>query len=333
LDWVAGVSIGAINAAIIAGNPPERRVARLREFWEVVTENSALWPDLPYDPWRALYRHGAAAAAIQFGQSGFFRPHSPLAWLNDKPPLSYYSTDDLKTTLERLVDFDCINRPGATRLSVGAVDVETGNMVYFDNTHQRITPEHVMASGALPPGLPGVAIDGKHYWDGGLVSNTPLQYVMDFEPRDDMLIFQIDLFPARGKLPENMEEVAEREKDIRYSSRTRTGTQNARMRQELRGHIFDFLDRLPAELADHPVTKELRGRACPKQADIVHLIYRPATPQGSAKDYEFSRGTMNRRWRQGCDNAQATLAASPWKAPAPMDEPVRVFDVLATAQR
>ncbi len=333
LDWVAGVSIGAVNAAIIAGNPPERRVEHLREFWQTITGSSALWWDLPYEGWRALHRQGAATAAVLFGQPGFFRPRPVNAWLGGQPPVSYYDTSELGQTLARLIDFDRINHPGNTRLSIGAVNVETGNMTYFDNMKQRIGPEHIMASGALPPGLASVAIDGAQYWDGGLVSNTPLQHVMDFEPREDMLVFQIDLFPARGKLPENLDEVAERDKDIRYSSRTRSGTNNARVRQELRNRLFTFLDRLPEELREDPVAEHLRALACPKMVDIVHLIYRPATPQGSAKDYEFSRATMERRWRQGRDNAHTTLAAAPWKAEIVAGAPVRVFDVLATAQR
>jgi NTE family protein len=215
LSWIAGVSIGAVNAAIIAGNPQEARVSRLRAFWETITKTNVLVPDVPYEAWRTLYRQGAAAAAVAFGQPGFFRPRRALEWVLERAPISYYDTSELGDTLRRLVDFDYLNRPGGTRLSVGAVDVETGNMVYFDSLRQRIEPEHIMASGALPPGLAIVSINGRHYWDGGLVSNTPLQYVMDFEPRKDMLIFQIDLFSANGKLPENLDEVAEREKDIR----------------------------------------------------------------------------------------------------------------------
>jgi NTE family protein len=333
LGWAAGVSIGSVNAAIIAGNPPERRVSRLRDFWETITKSVALAPDLPHEAWRALYRQGAAAAAVLFGQSGFFRPRGALEWLVKQPPVSYYDTSELGDTLRRLVDFDYLNRPGGIRLSVGAVDVESGNMVYFDSLHQRIEPEHVMASGALPPGLAIVSIGGRNYWDGGLVSNTPLQYVIDFEPRSDMLVFQIDLFPATGKLPENLDEVAEREKDIRYSSRTRTGTRAATLRKSLRGHIFNFLQRLPDELRNDIVARDLRDHACPKLVDIVHLIYRPSVPQGASKDFEFSRGTMERRWKQGFENATLTLAAAPWKTEAAADEPIRVFDVLATSQR
>ncbi len=328
LDWVAGVSIGAVNAALIAGNPPEQRVPRLREFWETITENSALWPDLASQSWHKLYRETSAATALLFGQPGFFRPRPWTEWIGPRAPISFYETSGLQSTLERLVDFDRINHPGGTRLSVGAVNIETGNLIHFDSARQRIEPAHVMASGALPPGLAVVTIDGACYWDGGLVSNTPLQYVMESTPRENMLVFQIDLFPARGKLPENMDEVGERQKDIVYSSRTRTGTDMVRRRQELRGSIFNFLARLPAELRDDPAVVHLRNFACPKEVDIVHLIYRPKIPQGSTKDYQFGRDIIEQRWRQGHADAGATLAASPWEAAPSPGEPVRVFDVL-----
>lgn len=333
IDWVAGVSIGAINAALIAGNPPEDRAARLRAFWETVTAPSAAWPDLPFALWQELERNAAAVSAIMFGQPGFFKPRSWHPWSSPHEVLSYYSTGELKSTLERLIDFDRINHPGSMRLSVGAVEVRTGNLVYFDNRRDRLRAEHVMASGALPPGLATVEIDGRSFWDGGLVSNTPLDYVMEREPRERMLIFQIDLFPARGKLPENLDEVAEREKDIRYSSRTRSSTTKAADRQALRSRISDFLARLPDELSDDPVAAHLRDIACPRAVDIVHLIYRPPVPQGSAKDFEFSRGTMRRRWKQGAEDTRATIAGAPWQAAPGQFEAVRVFDVLATARR
>ncbi|HEX5327288.1 MAG TPA: DUF3734 domain-containing protein [Acetobacteraceae bacterium] len=262
-----------------------------------------------------------------FGQPGFFRPRMPAEWFSRPAPLSYYDTSALRGTLERLVDFDRINHPASTRLSIGAVNVETGNLTYFDNRTQRIEPQHVMASGALPPGLSTVEIDGQYYWDGGLVSNTPLQYVLDTRPRQHLLVFQIDLFPARGKLPENLDEVVEREKDIRYSSRTRSGTDNARRRQEMRNRVHEFLAQLPPELRDNPVARRLGEMACPLTVDIVHLIYRPLVPQGAAKDYEFSRASMRRRWDQGRDDALATVSAAPWDK-EPAEQGVRVFDVL-----
>ena len=290
-------------------------------------ENSALWPDLPSGSWHKLYRETSAATALLFGQPGFFRPRPWTEWIGPRAPISFYETSGLQSTLERLVDFDRINHPDSTRLSIGAVNIETGNLIHFDSARQRIEPAHVMASGALPPGLAVVTIDGAYYWDGGLVSNTPLQYVMESAPREDMLVFQIDLFPARGKLPENMDEVAERQKDIVYSSRTRAGTDMVRRRQELRAGVFNFLARLPAELRDDPVAAHLREFACPTKVDIVHLIYRPTTPQGSSKDYQFGRDIIEQRWRQGHADAEATLAASPWDAEPSLGEPVRVFDV------
>lgn len=332
IHWVAGVSIGALNAALIAGNPPERRVERLHTFWETITEPTALWPDLPFEPWRMTGRTIGAASALLFGQPGFFRPRKLDGWTT-QGAVSFYDTSELRATLERLVDFDRINHRDAIRLSVGAVEVETGNLVYFDNRRRTLGPEHIMASGALPPGLAVVSVEGHAYWDGGLVSNTPLDYVMKDTPRQHMLVFQIDLFPARGKAPETLDEVAEREKDIRYSSRTRSNTSHAAERQELRGQIQAFLERLPDELVDDPVVGRLREFACPKGVDIVHLIYRPSVPQGSTKDYEFSRATMRRRWQQGHADTGVTLSAAPWRDPPKPLEAVRVFDVLAMLKR
>lgn len=321
-DWVAGISIGAINAALIAGNPPERRVRALREFWEMVSAPTALWPDLPVPGWAQAVRNGAALSALAFGQPGFFHPMPPA-----RGATSYYDTSALKGTLERLCDFDRIN-DGKVRLSVGAVNIRTGNFAYFDSAHRRIQPEHVMASGALPPGFPPVEIEGEQYWDGGLVSNTPLQYVLDDLPRQPTLAFQVDLFNARGTLPANLAEVEERRKDIQYSSRTRMGIDTFRGAHNMRRHIHQLLDRLPEALQNDPVAKFLRRHACPVQMDVVNLIYRPDVPQGAAKDFEFSRATMLARWAEGGANVGASLAASPWNFPAGGHEGVRSFDVL-----
>ena len=225
-DWVAGISIGAINAAIIAGNAPEKRVAHLRKFWEEITEPTAWWPTGLSGTYATWQRAAGGMAAMMFGQPGFFAPRALQEWFSQNAPTSYYSTEALKETLERLVDFDRINNAKDMRLSVGAVNVRTGRFAYFDSAKITIRPEHVMASGALPPGFPPVEIDGEYYWDGGLVSNTPLQYVLDFSPRRSRLTFQVDVFQGRGQLPTNLEEVNEREKDIRYSSRTRITTEN-----------------------------------------------------------------------------------------------------------
>jgi NTE family protein len=214
------------------------------------------------------------------------------------------------------------------QFSVGAVNVRTGNFAYFDNTETVIRAEHVMASGALPPGFPAVEIDGEHYWDGGLVSNTPLQYVLDHIPRRSRLTFQVDLFHSRGNLPESLEEVTEREKDIRYSSRTRAGTESFRHMHDVRHNINTLWDKLPPSLRDTPEARFLYNFGCVTTMDIVQLIYRPDDSQGHSKDYEFSRRTMQERWAQGLADAGATLRASPWLTPMPSDIGARTFDVL-----
>src|SRR6187431_2165468 len=241
-EWIAGISIGAINAAIIAGNDPDKRVGRLKEFWEMVSAPVPWNPVTNGDRARSLFNETSAALIATFGVPGFFTPRLPPAplWPQGSPQSqSYYDTAPLKKTLERLVDFDRINDL-KTRLSVGAVGVTSGNFKYFDNVEmkklgKKIGPEHIMASGALPPGFPSVEIDGEHFWDGGIASNTPLDYVLENERSRDLLIFQVDLFSARGDLPATLLEAAEREKDIRFSSRTRMNTDmnrqihNARM--------------------------------------------------------------------------------------------------------
>ncbi len=330
-DWVAGISIGAINAAIIAGNAPEKRVERLRDFWEMVTAPTTWFGAAnPFGLSGPLYRRGGAMAAILFGGNGFFAPRSPYAFFSATGPDSYYDTTALKATLERFVDFDRINSKDV-RLSVGAVNVRTGNFRYFDSAEIAIRPEHVMASGALPPAFPAVEIDGECYWDGGLVSNTPLEYVLNYYPRRSRLSFQVDVFPARGPLPHTLEDVAERDKDIRYSSRTRKGTETARTMHDIRHNLNGLLAKIPQELLAEPEAVFLHAVSCVTKMDIAQLIYRPSEPQGFFKDYEFTRSTMRERWAQGRADAQATLSASPWLAAAAHEVGVRTFDVLKPA--
>src|SRR5262245_29730191 len=196
-DWVAGISIGAINAALIAGNSPDNRVAQLRRVWEGVTDPTAWLPAGLTGQAAVWQRSVGGLAGIMFGQPGFFAPRPHHEWFSRTMPTSYYSTAALKSTLEQLVDFDRINNAKGVRLSVGAVNVHTGRFAYFDSAEITIRPEHVMASGSLPPGFPPVEIDGEYYWDGGLVSNTPLQYVLDYYPRRSRLTFQVDVFQGR----------------------------------------------------------------------------------------------------------------------------------------
>jgi NTE family protein len=325
-DWIAGISVGAINAAIIAGNVPEKRVERLRAFWEGITAPSSLWPALACTV-TGDHRRASSLNALMFGQPGFFAPRWPMPWLLGGTPTSYYDTSALKDTLERLVDFERINAR-EIRFSVAVVNVRTGNFAYFDNAQMTIRPEHVMASSALPPAFPAVEIDGEYYWDGGLVSNTPLQYVLESIPRHSRLTFQVDLFHSRGRRPTDLEEVGEREKDIRYSSKTRAVTDLFHTIHDVRHNINSLWDKLPEGLRNTSEGKFLYNFGCVTTMDIVELIYRPSDPQGPSKDYEFSRTTMRRRWAQGLSDAQTTLLASPWLAPMPPEVGARTFDVL-----
>jgi NTE family protein len=310
-DWIAGVSIGAINAAIIAGNPPNSRVDRLHEFWTHVTAG-ALW-SLLGDPARGdairnIFNQMSASFAFASGANGFFSARPTVPWLQPAGTIeatSFYDTRELKNTLEHLVDFDRLNA-GMTRFSAGAVNVRTGNFVYFDTATHTVR-QHVIASGALPPGLPAVEIEGEHYWDGGLVSNTPLQWVVESEPRSDTLAFQVDLWSARGEFPRNMLEVMTREKEIRYSSRTRASTDEFKRRQRLRNAASNLLERLPEDLKNSPEAKLIGTIADRKVFNIIHLIYRAKHYEGHSKDYEFSRLSMEEHWRAGYHDTRRTL--------------------------
>jgi NTE family protein len=315
-DWVAGISIGAINSAIIAGNPPAERVAKLRSFWEAITANPLLdWAAAAEDfaprgdLARGMFNQLSATWVSIAGAAEFFRLRQPFPWLQPDGALeatSIYETNILKPTLERLVDFDRINAC-AMRFSVGAVNVRTGNFVYFDTTRDMIRPEHVMASGALPPGFPAIEIEGEHYWDGGLISNTPLQWVVDRGPRQDTLAFQVDLWSARGEFPRNLVEVATRQKEIQYSSRTRANTDEFKRYQCVRSALAGLLSKLPPELRDGEDAKLLSSVADNKVYNIVHLIYRSKHYEGNSRDYEFSRLTMQEHWRAGYHDAVRTL--------------------------
>jgi NTE family protein len=268
----------------------------------------------PGEDIRAFWNEMSAGWIAAFGVPGFFRPRipPPLFGTPGSPQaLSLYDTAPLKESLERLVDFDRINAR-ETRLSVGAVNVRTGNFVYFDNTKERIGPEHIMASGALPPGFPPVIIDGEAYWDGGIVSNTPLQYVLDEEAVRDLMILQVDLFSARGDLPRTLIEAAEREKDIRFSSRTRLNTDAALRIRKARVALGRLLGRLPAELGADEDVIFLRGLAHEPSVTIVQLIYRSKAYEGNSKDYEFSRSTMTEHWASGRADVATTLHHPDW---------------------
>jgi NTE family protein len=332
-DWVAGISIGAINAALIAGNPPERRVEKLREFWEAVSTPPLGVPHLPSidikdDAIHRAINQTRALGIMMFGAPHFFKPRllSPMFWPSPHADqLSFYDVAPLKATLERLVDFDRLNA-GAMRFSVGAVNVKTANFVYFDSTTHRIGSAHIIASGSLPPGFPATEIDGEYYWDGGLVSNTPLQWVLDSRPRLDTLTFQIDLWSARGELPLNLGDAEVRLKEIQFSSPTRAATDQYKRAQKLRIAVANLLKEIPDELRDHPEVKMLAAEADEKVCNIVHLIYNAKSYEGIAKDYEFSRRTMEEHWAAGYEDVVRALSHPEVTQLPDKMEGVRTFD-------
>lgn len=339
-DWIAGVSIGAINAALIAGNPPERRIERMSEFWHEVSSGIDL-PNriFPVPPWlsaeiekilpRSTFNQFSALWSAMIGIPGFYQPHIPPAWFQPQgtpKALSIYDTASLRGTLERLIDFDLINSK-KVRLSVGAVNVRSGNSEYFDNLERVIGPEHIMASGALPPAFPPVTIDGEAYWDGGIVSNTPLQYVLDMRAKESLLVFQVDLFSARGKLPANLTEVQRRQKDILYSSRTRYNSNMAMEIANTRKEIRDLLMRLPAQLKNNASVRHLADSMRAAPTDIVHLIYRQAPYELESKDYEFSRASVLEHWQAGRRDLRDTIAHPEWLKCSGLDDGVTQYDL------
>jgi len=342
-DWVAGVSIGALNAALIAGNPPEQRMARLREFWDTICVPAYLLPPSASVegivqalglPARKAFNAFNAWRAVLEGQRGFFVPRDAAVWwadTGDASKASFYDTAPLKATLERLVDFERLNN-GEMRVSAMAVDVHSGNLVTFDNhsgpTKGRLRAEHFMASAALPPGFAAVEIDGHHYWDGGLVSNTPLSLVLSDAPRVDTLAFQVDLWSARGPLPTNVYDVQERAKDIQYSSRTRLITDEIAAQQRQRRLLRELLQRVPpARRASDPLCREIAEQAADHRFSVIHLIYQDKEWDGVSKDYEFGPLTMREHWASGLEDVQRSLAHTSWLALPPEDRPFVSHDV------
>jgi NTE family protein len=329
--WVAGISIGAINAALIAGNRPDRRVASMREFWETTTAISSLIapPPPPNVALRRAFNQAYASMIALCGLPGFFSPRIPAAPFHPHGTpgaLSYYDTAPLRATLDRMIDFDLLNE-GPVRLSVGTVNVRTGNFAYFDTAERRLDARHIMASSALPPGFPPVEIDGEWYWDGGIVSNTPLQYVLDQPGSKPRVAIQVDLFACEGPMPTNLSQVAEREKDIRYSSRTRLNTNNAIARHALAQAARRLTAKLPPSYAQDPDVQTLRAFSAEHAVTVIHLIYRRQPYETHSEDYEFSRISMQDHWNAGHADAVYTLNHPGWHGRTAPRDGVHVFDL------
>jgi len=324
-NWVAGISIGSLNCAIIAGNAPDKRVQKLHEFWDSICSPPVLpstsmsssndmfaqmmapWGDMMEGLGHNMFGPMAAMSALLKGQDSFFKPRFLAPGGGSPNATSFYDTTPILSTLERFADFDRINS-GETRVSLGATNVATGNFVYFDTDEIKLTPKHFLASGSLPPGFPATEIDGEYYWDGGCVSNTPLEYVLGVTPRKDTLVFQVDLWSARGPLPVDIFQVTERLKDIQYSSRTRTVTNAINIAQRMRKALFDTVERIPESVrAKDPWFDEMVRHMMGARYNVIHLIYQNKQSEGHYKDYEFSAESMHMHWQTGLHDMHETL--------------------------
>ncbi|MBU3078163.1 patatin-like phospholipase family protein [Sphingomonas quercus] len=328
VDHVAGISIGAVNAALIAGNPPERRVERLRTFWDRLGAWLPSFPIWHGDQVREAMHGWSAGFVSLFGVPGFFgpRPVSPFfAVPGSCEAMSFYDPTPLAKTLDELVDWDRVNN-GPVRLSVGAVELESGNFRFFDTASDRIDARHVMASGALPPGLPPVEIDGKYWWDGGLVSNTPLSHVLDTQTTD-LLIFQVDLFSASSGLPKTILDVMARAKEIQFSSRTRQVSDTYLKRRQERELVRRVLARLPEGLRDDPEVQALEAQSRENAVNLVQLIYRANAWEGGQRDYEFSARAAEEHMAAGRAAVAATMDSSALLARNILDGRTAAFDL------
>lgn len=325
-NWVAGISIGALNCAIIAGNAPKDRVQRLNDFWQTICspalpsfpmmqghkeafgQDGSFMGDAMENMGHTMFRSMAAMSALMNGQEGFFKPRFLGPGSGSPDSTSFYDTTPLIATLEKFADFDRINS-GETRVSLGATNVASGNFVYFDSKKTKLTPKHFAASGSLPPGFPATEIDGEYYWDGGCVSNTPLEYVLGDSPRLDTLVFQVDLWSSAGALPSNILQVNERLKDIQYSSRTRTVTNAVHMMQRMRKVFFEAIDRIPESVRENdPWFKQMAHHMMGARYNVIHLIYENKQSEGHYKDFQFSAETMHMHWQTGLHDMDETLA-------------------------
>lgn len=337
-DWVVGTSVGAVNAAIVVGNEPAQRVRRLREFWTSVTHGDFFDLRRVPDPLRRFNTWLSTLDAAIRGVPGFFAPRffSPFFAGLPVPPeqASFYDTSQLAATLARLVDFDRLGRPDSVRLTVNAMCATTGEFVSFDSSRQRIGVEHVMASSALPPGFPPVRIDDNLFWDGGLYSNTPLQVVLDDEPRQNTLCFMVDLWHTEGPEPRTFDEIQTRQKDILYASRSQRHIEDYGRLHALRNALHAMHSKLPPRLRDEPAMRKLAASGCHTTMHIVRLRYAGQDWRMASKDINFSSGSIDWRWSQGYADAMRALEKAPWRKPQPPDvgvvvhaaEPTTVHD-------
>ncbi len=314
-DWVIGTSIGAINGALIAGNAPEKRLERLRAFW-AQTRHTRVTQLLGSNPF--LGRQLTNAATVLNGVQGFFTPQ-PLGWLGQMAPWlrgidSYYSTDALAGTLEKLIDRDLLNA-NAPRLTVGTAHVQTGEMRYFDSRDEPLNLRHVMASGALPPAFPAVRIGDDLYWDGGILSNTPIEAVFDDNPRRNGLVFLVNMWAPNGPEPDSLNSVAARQKDLQFASRATSHMIRQRQIHKLRHVVATMASMLSSEQRNSDEAHELAAYGCLTQMHVVRLLAPPLKGDDHFKDIDFSPSGITNRWEAGYLDTKLALDARPWNKP------------------
>lgn len=333
-DWVVGTSIGAVNAAIIAGNPPETRLARLKQFWERVGHTDCVDMSRVPDSVRKLNTWLGALDVVLRGVPGFFMPRVFSAFKFGLPVApenaSFYDTAPLAETLRELVDFDYLNAEGGMRLTINALKVTCGDLAHFDNRKIDVGIEHVLAAGALPPGFPPVRIDGELYWDGGLYSNTPLETVLDDEPRVNTLCFMVDLWSPEGEEPSTFDEVQTRQKDVVFASRSRRHIENFKTLHNLRRCLREMEARLPDELRKDPAICKLAEHGCGTIMHIVQLPYSGRDWQMPSKDINFSKGSIEWRWNLGYKDALLAIRQAGWLAEFPPDVSVVVHEIKSS---
>lgn len=338
--WIVGISIGALNTAIIAGNPPEKRASQLKAFWDTICSAPTFHSNNLFFNWTTVFNRKVindleSQKTMLQGQKGFFVPKfmamMPLNKYNKSTPdkLSYYDTSHLKETLLKFADFDLINS-GATRISLGVVNVGSGEFSYFDSTKDILRPEHFMASGALPPAFPAVEIDGQFYWDGGIVNNTPVTEIIEQNKNKKTLIFQIDLWNPKGSLPQTFDDITERTKDIQFSSRTTNVNQIIQHNQENTEMIEKLLAHIPPHIRkNNPWCQKAEKMTHNTDLKIIHLIYKNKDYEGATKDYEFSHLTMKEHWNSGLEDMSLQLNSLTY-LPTQIQNPVPYFTPVNT---
>lgn len=330
-NWIVGTSIGAINAALIAGNKPEHRLARVKAFWDRVSHPDGVDMTQVSDSVRRSNIFFNTADTMLRGVPGFFTPRLfsgfPFGMPVAPEEASFYSTEPLHQTLDELVDFDYLNADGGIRLTVNAVNVRTGELAHFDSQSGALCADHVRASGSLPPGFPPVRVDGELYWDGGLYSNTPLESVLNELPGGDTICFMVDLWSAEGAEPVTMDEVATRQKDVTFASRSQRHIDDYIVTHAMQRKLRDMYARLPKNSRTADDERELLALGCDATLHIVRLPYAGRDWHMAAKDVNFSRGSIEWRWEQGHRDAMRAIKHAGWLQHVAEDTAVVVHEL------